>query len=61
MRSITTAVTHRFVASVIRGGWAIIRLGGNLEALGERVEAWAARRHCVEDALSIVVSDALSR
>ena len=63
MKSITTVVTHRFIATVIKGARAIIRVGEHVQLLGERLEVWAdalaVRRRCVEDVLALITEEAL--
>jgi hypothetical protein len=64
MSSITTAVTHRFIAAVIKGARALLRTAENLQARGEGLEAWAnkeaIRRGCTE-ALDAITAADLSR
>jgi hypothetical protein len=63
MKSITTAVTHRFIATVIKGAWAIMRAGERAQVLGGRLEVWAdalaVRQRCIDHVLALITEEAL--
>lgn len=61
MKRITTDLTHRIIATAIKCSWAIQTAGERTQALGERLEAWAARlavhRGCDDDVLAIITPE----
>jgi hypothetical protein len=65
MQRITTAVTHRIIVTAIKCSWAIQTAGERAQALGERLEAWAARlavqRGCDDDILATITTETLDR
>ncbi|TYO67575.1 hypothetical protein FXV83_05285 [Bradyrhizobium hipponense] len=63
MKRITTALTHRLVATAIKWSWAVQTAGERKQALGERMEAWAhrlaVRWGCVDDVLATITTETL--
>lgn len=61
MKRITTALTHRVIATAIRCIWAIQTAGARKQTLGERLEAWAARLSvrwgCDDDVLAAITTE----
>ena len=65
MKHVTTAISHPGVTAAIKCSWAVQTSGERKQALGERMEAWAhrlaVRWGCVDDVITTITSEALSR
>jgi len=63
MQRITTALTHRIIATAIKCSWAIQTAGESKQALGVRLEAWAERLAvrwgCADDVLAIITPETM--
>lgn len=63
MKSITTALTHRLVATAIKLSWTVQTAGERKQARGARWEAWAhrlaVRWGCVDDVLATITTETL--
>jgi hypothetical protein len=65
MQRITTAVTHRIIATAIKWSWAIQTAGERKQARGARLEAWADRLAirwgCADDVLATIATETRDR
>lgn len=64
MNRITAATARIIATAALRLGWTILDVAINVQARGERLEAWAgrlaARWGCEDDVIATVTSEALS-